>query len=320
MTRYLVRRLIESAITVLFASVLIFLILHLSPGGPFDNRVAGRAIKDPTYLDRLNKLVGLDKPIHERYLDWASRLVRGDWGTSWSVSQGKPVIGMIMERLPNTVELMASALLLSLIIAMVVGIVSAVKQYSWFDYLATALSFGGISLPTFWFGLQLIFIFGLWLHWLPIAGLYTPGHQNDWVDRIQHIIMPVMVLSIIQVAQWSRFIRSSMLEVLRQDYVRTANAKGLGARAVLLRHTLRNALIPLITVVAIAIPNIFGGAIITETIFAWPGMGRLYFDAVSGSDWPVAMGLLIITALLVVLSNLLADVLYAVVDPRIRYA
>ncbi len=319
MTRYLVRRLTEAAITVLFASVLIFLILHLSPGGPFDALAQTKARNDPGYLDRLNRLVGLDKPIHERYLNWASRVVRGDWGDSWVVSKGRPVETLIMERLPNTITLMGSALLVSLLIAMGIGILSAVKQYSWFDYLATSFSFAGISMPTFWFGLQLIFIFGLWLRVLPISGLHSVNKANDLGDRLAHLVMPVAVLGLVQVAQWSRFIRSSMLEVLRQDFVRTARAKGLGGRAVLVRHALRNALIPLITVVAIAIPNLFGGAIITETIFAWPGMGRLYIDAVAGSDWPVAMGLLVITALLVALSNLLADLLYAVVDPRIRY-
>ncbi len=320
MTRYLVRRLMEAAITVLFASVLIFFILNLSPGGPFDALAQTRGRNDPGYIDRLNKLVGLDKPIQERYLDWASRVVRGDWGESWAVSKGRPVSRLITERLGNTVTLMGTALVVSLVIALGVGILSAVKQYSWFDYAATGFSFAGISMPTFWFGLLLIFIFGLWLRVLPISGMYDVGRANDIGDRLQHLILPAVVLSLVQVAQWSRFIRSSLLEVLRQDFVRTARAKGLAGRAVLLRHALRNALIPVITVVAIAIPGLFGGAIITETIFAWPGMGRLYIDAVNGSDWPVAMGLLIITALLVALSNLVADVLYAAVDPRIRYS
>jgi peptide/nickel transport system permease protein len=235
------------------------------------------------------------------------------------VASGRPVLTLIQDRLANTLTLMTTALVVSLVIALGIGIVSALKQYSLVDYLATGFSLFGISMPSFWFGLMMILVFSLWLGILPTSGMYSVGQQNNFLNRAQHLIMPVTVLSLLQVAQWSRFIRSSLLEVLRQDYVRTARAKGVAERAVMLRHALRNALIPLITVVALAIPSLFGGAIITETIFAWPGMGRLYYDAVLATDWPVAMGLLIITAALVVMSNLVADILYAVVDPRIRY-
>lgn len=319
MTRYVVRRLLEMGITLILASMLIFLILNFIPGGPFDAQVQTRARNDPGYLDRVNRLIGLDKPLHVRYIDWAARVVQGDWGRSWVTQTGRPVIEIIRQRLPNTLQLMVTSLLVSLAIALVVGITSAIKQYSVLDYFVTAFSFFGISMPVFWLGLILILIFSLQLRWLPVAGMFSPGHERDLVDRIEHMVLPVTVLSLLQVAGWSRYIRSSLLEVLRQDYVRTARAKGLRERLVLTRHALRNALIPVITVVALAIPGLFGGATITETIFAWPGMGRLLFDAVNGADWPIAQAILVITAALVVLSNLAADLAYAVVDPRIRY-
>jgi peptide/nickel transport system permease protein len=322
---YLLRRGVEY-ITVLFmASVLIFFVLHLSPGGPFDSLRFSKGHLPKDYIQNLEKTLGLDQPVHVRYATWAVKLVQGDFGTSWKVSVGKPVTGLIQSRLGNTMVLMISSLLISLLIALIIGIFSAVRQYSIWDYLVTSLSFFGISMPIFWFGLMMMLIFALqfkeWgLPYLPVAGMYTQGKEADMMDRLRHLVLPVTVLSLYEVASWSRYIRSSMLEVLRQDYVRTARAKGLVERVVLLKHALRNALIPLITVVALSIPGLFGGAIITETIFAWPGMGRLFYDGIIASDWPLAMGILIISAVLVVVSNLLADVLYAVIDPRIHYA
>ena len=324
MGTYLLRRSIEYSIVLFMASVLIFFVLHLSPGGPFDQLrfTKGHISKD--YIQNLEKMLGLDQPLHVRYANWAWKLLQGDFGTSWKVSVGKPVVSLIQSRLGNTLVLMSASLALSLLIALVIGIYSAVKQYSFMDYTVTGLSFFGISMPIFWFGLMMMLVFALqfkeWgLPYLPVAGMYSTGKEADLLDRLRHLVLPVTVLSLYQVASWSRYIRSSMLEVLRQDYVRTARAKGLVERVVLLKHALRNALIPLITVVALSIPGLFGGAIITETIFAWPGMGRLFYNAIIASDWPLAMGILIISAVLVVASNLMADILYAVVDPRIHY-
>jgi peptide/nickel transport system permease protein len=187
------------------------------------------------------------------------------------------------------------------------------------DNLFTAFSFFGISIPAFWFGLVMLKFFGLELKIFPIGGIYSVGHENDWLDRTWHLILPMIVLSLLQVAQWSRFLRSSLLETLRQDYIRTARAKGSKERVVLFRHAFRNALIPLVTVIALAIPTLFGGAIFTEYIFSWPGMGQLLINSVGSQDWPVAMGVVIITAGLTILANFVADVAYVVIDPRIRY-
>jgi peptide/nickel transport system permease protein len=318
-TKFLVRRTIEMGITLVLASFLLFGILNLAPGGPFDAHIAQGHVQDPGYLDRLNKLIGLDKPIHERYLIWVSNVLHGSLGESWTIARGQPVNTIIGSRLPNTVMLMTTGLGFSLLIAIAIGTVSAVRQYSMFDNVFTAFSFFGISIPAFWFGLIMLKFFGLELKIFPVGGLYSVGHQDDLFDRLWHLILPMIVISLLSVAQWSRFLRSSLLETLRQDYVRTARAKGQTERIVLFRHAFRNALIPLVTVIALAIPGLFGGAIFTETIFNWPGMGQLLINAVGSSDWPVAMGIVIITAGLTILANFVADIAYVVVDPRIRY-
>jgi peptide/nickel transport system permease protein len=318
-TKFLIRRTIEMGITLVLASFLLFGILNLAPGGPFDAHIAAGHVQDPAYLDRLNKLIGLDKPIHERYFTWVSNVLHGSLGESWTIARGQPVNTIIGSRLPNTVMLMTTGLGFSLLIAIAIGTVSAVRQYSMFDNVFTAFSFFGISIPAFWFGLIMLKFFGLELKIFPVGGLYSVGKQDDLLDRLWHLILPMLVISLLSVAQWSRFLRSSLLETLRQDYVRTARAKGQIERIVLFRHAFRNALIPLVTVIALAIPGLFGGAIFTETIFNWPGMGQLLIGAVGASDWPVAMGVVIITAGLTILANFIADVAYVVVDPRIRY-
>src|ERR1700730_12743547 len=319
MTRFLVRRSIEMAVTVVLASMLLFGILNLAPGGPFDARIASAHIQDTSYLDRLNKLIGLDKPIHERYLIWVSGVLHGDLGESWTIARGQSVNKIIASRLPNTIMLTTTGFIFSLLIAIVIGTLSAVRQYSVLDNVFTAFSFFGISIPAFWFGLIMLKFFGLELKWFPIGALYSVGKQDDFLDRLWHLILPMIVLSLLQVAQWSRFLRSSLLETLRQDYIRTARAKGQTERLVLFRHAFRNALIPLLTVIALAIPTLFGGAIFTETIFNSPGMGQLLIGAVGALDWPVAMGVVIITAALTIFANFLADIAYVIVDPRIRY-
>ncbi len=264
-------------------------------------------------------------------------ILRGDFGFSWKLSPSQPVTDLIKSRLGNTILLMTTASLLSLLIAIPIGIYSAVHQYSTADYVFTTFAFFGSAMPVFWFGLMLILVFTYqfktWgLPYMPSGGVtlvrsapagsleaamnITPG---SLVDRIIHIIMPGAMLSLLYMAGWSRYMRASMLEVLRQDYVRTARAKGLVERMVILKHAMRNALVPIITIVVFEIPGIFGGATLTETIFSYPGIGRLYFDALGGNDWPVVMAILFITAILVVIATLLGDVLYTVVDPRIRF-
>lgn len=263
-------------------------------------------------------------------------ILRGDWGESWSLARGKSVISIIQGRIKNTVYLMTSVAVISLIIAIPIGIISAVRQYSILDYFVTTFSFFGIAMPVFWFALLVIILFGIqfqrwgWV-FFPTGDVFTtrvlPGSIQDVLnvepkslaDRWIHLILPVSVLTLLYLAGWSRFMRSSMLEVLRQDYVRTARAKGLRERFVIVKHAARNALIPLITIVVFQIPNIFNGAVITETIFNYAGMGRLYIDALGRDDWPIVMAFLFINAILVVIATLLGDILYTVVDPRIRF-
>jgi len=264
-------------------------------------------------------------------------ILRFDFGDSWSLARGQPVSAMIEARISNTVILMTTVSILSLLIAIPIGIISAVRQYSRLDYAVTTFSFFGIAMPSFWFGLLLIILFGLelpklsWFPAFPTGDVYTTRvvagsvqallniQPHSLADRIVHLILPTTMLSLLSLAGWSRFMRSSMLEVLRQDYVRTARAKGLIERVVIMKHAARNALIPLITIVVFEIPGIFGGAIITETIFNYPGMGRLFIEALNRDDWPIVMAFLFISAILVVIATLVGDILYTIVDPRIRF-
>lgn len=268
-------------------------------------------------------------------------ILRGDFGLSTVVRIGQPAINEILSRLPATLELGILSLLLSIAIGLPVGIYSAVRQYSRFDYIATTITFLGSAMPTFFFGLLMILIFAIapvylqetipWIPRLPpglresvrpydIASWWQRIEPGSVADRVLHLIMPLAVLAFFNSAQWSRFVRSSMLEVLRQDYVRTARAKGLVERVVIAKHALRNALIPFVTILVLQLPAVFAGAIITETIFAWPGMGRLYVDALNRSDYPIALAFVFITGVLTVIATLLGDILYTVVDPRIKYS
>jgi peptide/nickel transport system permease protein len=321
MRAFLLRRLVQNAILLLLISALVYFILYLVPGGPFDQLRAGAsdAAAQEAQIRRLNQLLGLDRPLHERYLRWLGNAVRGDFGSSWSVAFGQPVGRLIESRLAYTLLLMGLAALVSFVIAVPIGIISAVKQYSLLDYFITGFSFFGLSMPTFWFGVMLLILFSVVWPVLPAGGGSTAGREGDWLDRARYLILPVLVLSLVQVASWSRFMRSSMLEVLRQDYMRTARAKGLPFRSAIRKHGLRNAILPLVTLLGLEIPQLFGGAIITETIFSWPGMGRLFFQGVSQNDWPLVQAITMLSALLVVVGNLLSDVLYAWIDPRIRY-
>jgi peptide/nickel transport system permease protein len=312
------RRTMQMGVLLVLISMLVFGLLQLAPGGPFDRLLADPKVS-PADIDRLNKLIGLDKPLYERYALWVWNALRFDWGSSWQVSYGQPVGKVIMDRFPLTIQLMGISTLLSMVIALPIGIYSAVRKYSLADYFVTAGSFFGISMPTFWFGLMLMIVFAVNLKVLPTTGVSTPGFENDFFDRIKHLVMPVAVLTLLNVAHWSRYMRSSMLEVLSLDYLRTARSKGLAEGAVILRHGVRNALIPLITIFGLDIPVLFAGAIVTETIFSWPGMGRLFIQSINASDWPIAQAIIMFTAFLVIVGNLFADTMYAVVDPRIRY-
>ncbi len=321
---YVVRRTLQNIPLLLLVSVVLFTILQQAPGGPLTPYLQNPHITQAD-IERLKHNLGLDQPVYVQYFKWLGRVVVGDFG--WSQSNSEPVTQAILERLPATLELMGASFVLSLAIGVTAGIVSAVKQYSWLDYLVTTFAFFGQSMPVFWFALmlQLLFaVYGIPLGFgykiqLPSAGI-SESDTFILADRIKHLILPTIVLSLLYIAQWSRFMRSSMLEVIRTDYMRTAAAKGVSRTAVILKHGLKNALIPLVTVIALSLPVLVGGAVVTETIFAWPGMGRLFINALGQFDFALLMGYLMLVSFLVILFNLLADVCYAWLDPRVKYS
>jgi peptide/nickel transport system permease protein len=314
--RYVVRRLIQAIPLLLGITVVAFAILKATPGGPLAAYEANPNVT-PEDIARLEHALGLDQPIPLQYASWLGHFLTGDWGYSFATSQ--PVLTMVGGRLPNTLWLMTTVYVVTLLVALPIGILTAVKQYSWFDHLTTGATFAAFSMPTFWLGLLLIITFGLQLRLLPLGGMLAPGAPFTVGDLARHLVLPVATLSLVGVGTYVRFLRASMLETTNQDYMRTARAKGLSEPRVVVRHALKNAAIPFVTVAALELPELFGGALVTEQIFGWPGMGRLFYDSVTRYDYPVLMGILAISATFVVLANLLADVIYGYLDPRIRY-
>lgn len=317
MGRYVARRLIQAVPLLLAISAVSFAILKLTPGGPL---AAYEGNPDFTDEDRrrLEAAFGIDQPIPVQYVAWLQRFVSGDWGTSFA--SHTPVLDLILERLPNTVYLMATVFVVVILISIPIGVLAAVKQYSWLDHVVTGATFAFLATPTFWLGLLLIIVFGLQLRLFPLGGMQTLGTDFDLVDRLRHLVLPVATLALVQIGSNVRYLRASMLETIGQDFMRTARAKGLAERIVVLRHAFKNAAIPLVTVIALDLPELFVGALVTEQIFGWPGMGRLFLDAAFRFDYPVLMGILTVSSALIVLSNLLADILYGYLDPRIRYS
>lgn len=316
MWRYILRRLLQAIPLLLGISLVSFFIMRLAPGGPLAGYLANPKVS-PADVARLEHLWGLDQPLYIQYFKWLWSMLHGDWGMSYRT--GRPVLNLILGRLPATLSLMLSAFVLSITVAIPAGIISAVKRYTLTDSIVTLLAFVGVALPSFWFGLMLQLLFAVNLHWLPSSGMETIGMGFNLLDRLKYLIMPTMVLALISIAGWSRYMRSSMVETLSQDYIRTARAKGLTEKVVIGKHALKNAMIPIVTIMGLDLPAWFGGAAITESIFNWPGMGRLYVGAVFSRDYPILMAVLILTAVLVVFGNLLADILYALFDPRIKY-
>jgi len=314
MGRYVVRRLLQAIPLLVGISVVVFLMIYLAPGDASQFAISERA--NEQQVQQYRHYLGLDLPWYRQYLRIVGNWVHGDLGTS--IIQRRPVSTIIIERLPRTVELVGLATLFSLLLAIPIGVISAVKQYSLIDHVVTLLSFIGIAIPTFWLGIMLILLFSVDLHWLPTGGTQTIGQPFNIFDHLKHLAMPVTVLTVVNTAGWSRYMRSSMLEVMRQDYVRTAHAKGLANRAVLLRHALRNAMMPIITLLGLSLPTLVGGAIITEQIFAWNGLGKLIVDSASKRDTPVVLDMVMFSAVLIVVGNLLADLCYRFADPRIE--
>jgi peptide/nickel transport system permease protein len=315
MTKYAIRRAIQAIPLLIGISFAAFVLLRLAPGGPMAVYAQNPSMTEAD-MRRIERILGLDQPIHVQYLKWATGMATGNLGFSYRT--GRPVGEIILERVPATLVLMAAAYLIAITLGLVTGIVSATRRRSLFDYIATVGAMVGLSVPTFWFGLIVIIVFAAMLHWIPSGGIATLGVPFSIQDRFIHLIGPASVLGLWMTATWSRYTRSSMLEVVGQDYIRTAQAKGLRPSAILFRHTLRNALIPLVTLAGLEFRNLFGGALVTETVFSWPGVGRLYLDSLNYQDYSVILGLLLFTSAMVLVGSLLADLAYAVVDPRIR--
>jgi peptide/nickel transport system permease protein len=307
-------RLGQNLILLWLVSVIAFTVLHLAPGGPLAQfaLVPGLTQAD---LARIAHQMGLDRALPIQYWEWFRRMLVGDWGRSYRDTQ--PVLIVIGSHLFATLELMVSSTIIAVLLGTWVGVLGAIRRYSLFDYLATVGAMIALSIPTFWFGLVVIYIFSVKLAWLPAGNLYTVG-DGSFLDYARHLIAPSLVLALVTIAIWSRYMRSSMLEVINQDYIRTARAKGLRERSVLIGHALRNALLPMITIAGLQLPTLLSGALVTETVFTWPGMGRLFLDSIGYRDYPMVMGVLMFSAVLVLLGNLMADLLYAASDPRIR--
>ncbi|MEX2465842.1 MAG: ABC transporter permease [Gemmatimonadota bacterium] len=327
MTRYIVRRLIGAVPLVLGVATIVFFVVNLAPGDPTLYMIAPGMTGDVVEQLRIN--YGLDQPVHIRYVKWVGAMLTGDFG--YSFTYNRPVAEVLMDFLPNTLILSACALGLAFLVGVVLGTLQAVRQYSAMDSAMSVVLLFFYSMPSFWLALMLILMFSLlarnvwdWPIWFPGSGMTSTGYEflgpwDQFKDRVRHLVLPTLSLSLVLTAGIARYMRGSMLEVVRQDFVRTARAKGLPERSVVFKHALRNALLPVITLVGLYVPVLFSGTVFIEMIFAWPGMGRALVDAINTRDYPLVMAGSFFFAIMVVLANLLADVLYAVVDPRIRY-
>jgi peptide/nickel transport system permease protein len=321
MLLYVFRRLLQTIPVLLVISALIFTLLYSMPGDPLYRMLEDIPNLRPQDYERLRRLYGFDDPIYLQYGKWLWQLLQFNPG--YSREYGQPALEIIWPALKNTLVLTVSAVVIGKLIAILLGIFSAVRQYSIGDYILTGVTFVAYSVPAFWLGLMLMIAFSVKLGWLPTSGIVNadlaPGSWEATVDWVKHLILPVAVLAISEIIQVQRFMRSSLLEVLRQDYLTTARAKGLSEQAVIGRHALKNALIPVVTIIAVTMPRVVGGSTVVETVFAYPGMGRLLFTSIMGNDYVVAMTVVMIIAVTVVFFNLLADVIYGWLDPRIRY-
>ncbi|HVS45846.1 MAG TPA: ABC transporter permease [Verrucomicrobiae bacterium] len=316
MINFILRRLLWAIPTLIGVGVVAFVIIHIAPGGPALALAGENAT--PARVAQITHQLGLDRPLQVQLYVWFVGLLHGDLG--YSYQRQESVRSLIAQRLPQTLLLMGGALLVSILIAIPLGVYQAARRNTTFDRIASLGVFAAWSMPTFWFGTLLIAIFAVSLRWMPVGGLQSIDTLSfDWPSRFAHLVLPAATLAIVSVAGWSRYVRGSMIEQLREDYARTATSKGLTPRIVLFKHVLRNALIPFITVMGSTLPALFGGAIITEQIFAYPGMGQLFWQAATDRDFAILLGMTMITGTLVILGNLVADVLYGVVDPRVRY-
>ncbi len=316
MIRHLLHRIGQSALVLLVMSFLIYMLIGLMPGDPVDLMIATMPDLTPADAARLKAIYGLDRPLHERYLAWLAAAAQGDLGFSRTYAQ--PVLAVMPAPLVNTVILMSASLVVALLIALPLGTLAALRPNGWIDGVVNLTAFAGISMPTFWLGLMLIVLFAVQLGLLPAGGVGTVG-GGGLLDRIEHLVLPVATLSVASAGAYVRHVRASMLQTLRQDWIRTARAKGAGWGRIVLHHAMRNALVPVVTILALDLGALFSGALITETVFAYPGMGKLIYDAVMSNDFNLALTGLLLATLLTLAGNLLADLAYAVLDPRISY-
>jgi peptide/nickel transport system permease protein len=320
---YALRRILQTIPILFIISLLLFFMVRAAPGGPLTAARRNPNIT-PEQIAKLEAKLGLDQPLPIQYAKWIGDMLQGDLGES--IKFRRPVAEMISERIPNTLLLVGVSFFVTLLIAIPVGVLSARKPYSAFDYSMTTITFMGQSLPVYWLGLGLILIFYVSIKnpatggpLFPGGGMNTIGKEGDLMDTLWHLVLPVVALSLGWVAWYSRFLRSSMLDVLHEDYIRTARAKGLHDGLVHYKHALRNAILPLVTLIALDLPSVFAGALFVETIFSWPGMGRLFWDAARGRDYPVLLGVVMITAVLIIVCNILADLAYGILDPQVKY-
>ncbi|HEY7284973.1 MAG TPA: ABC transporter permease [Vicinamibacterales bacterium] len=311
--RFLARRSLQALPLLFVISVLVFLLIHAAPGGPLAIYLANPNVR-PEDIERLRRALGLDRPLWVQYWSWLTAFARGDWG--YSFSDGRPVIARIAERLPATLELAAVSLAGALLVTLPAGVAAGVRRGRWVDRATSALATAGISLPAFWFGLVLQIVFATGLGWLPSSGRSTPG-ADDFGDHVRHLVLPALVLIVVQAAAWSRYLRGSVIDTLAEPFVAAARARGIPRRQVLVRHVLRNAIGPVLAVVMVDAALLVSGAVVTESVFAWPGIGSLFTEALARRDYTVLMALLMLTSTAIVVLNLVADLAHALVDPRV---
>ncbi len=315
MTRFLVRRLLQAIPVLLGISFLLFVLMHAMPGGPLAMYVQQPGMSKAR-LAELAAQMGLNKPIWAQYVQWLTGVLHGNFGYSYVYNV--PATQMMLQRFPADMELVLTAFGISVIGSFALGIFGAVRQYSIWDHVVTVISYFGMAMPTFWLGVLLLILFAVDLHWLPSGGMVSNTAAASLGDRIRHLILPASTLAVFLIAQQGRYVRSAMLEVIRSDFVRTARAKGLGERVVMWRHALRNAMIPVVTVMILNVAFLFGGAVVTETIYSWPGMGLLFINAITQADYPVIMAIVSFLSVVIVFANIVADMLYGLLDPRVR--
>jgi peptide/nickel transport system permease protein len=314
LARFVGRRLVQAVPLLFLISVVVFALIHAAPGGPLEIYLSNPNVR-PQDIERLRRALGLDRPLWMQYVSWLAAFARGDWG--YSFSDGRAVTTRIFERLPATLELVATSMVAALIVAIPAGTIAATRRGRWFDRTTTAAAVAGISLPAFWLGLVLQMIFALALGWLPSSGRSTLG-DGGVSDRLAHLVLPATLLALVQAAGWSRYLRASLIEVLAQPFIVAARARGVPERQVVWRHALRSAAGPTLTVVLVDAALLVSGAVVTESVFAWPGLGSLFTEALARRDYTVLMALLMLTSTAIVALNVIADVVYALLDPRVN--